>query len=154
MISNGMKHLFKEKELIEISDRILKEITKNKKSGRASILALSGDLGAGKTTLTKEIAKKLGIKEKVVSPTFIIMKIYEVNKNSLYYKNFKKMVHIDAYRLEDKNELKNIGWGDITKDEDNLIVIEWPEIVKDSLDKDVFWVKLGHVDDDTRSLEF
>lgn len=149
-----MKHLLKEKDLIEISDRILTEVSKNKKNKMASLLALSGDLGAGKTTLTQEIARKLGIKDKIISPTFIIMKRYEVNKKSPYYKFFKRLIHIDAYRLEDEHGLESLGWEDIVQDEDSLIVIEWPERVQPLLDKNVLWIRLGHIDDATRSLEF
>lgn len=149
-----MKHVFKKKELEEISKKVLSEVLKKKNKNGASILALSGQLGAGKTTITQAISKLLGIKEKIVSPTFVIMKIYEINKKSVYYRSFKKLIHIDAYRLENEDDLKNIGWEDISRDKENLIIIEWPERVRGLLNGKSFWVELGHVDDETRSLEF
>jgi len=149
-----MKHVFKKKELEEISKRVLSEVLKKKNKSGASILALSGQLGAGKTTITQAISKLLGIKEKIVSPTFVIMKIYEINKKSVHYRSFKKLIHIDAYRLENEDDLKKIGWEDISRDKENLIIIEWPERVKGLLNRKSFWVELGHVDDETRSLEF
>lgn len=148
-----MKRVFKKEELKDISEMILKEVLQHKKKG-ASLLALSGDLGVGKTAITQMIAGKLGIKEKIISPTFVIMKIYEIDSKSIYYKNFKKLIHIDAYRLTSGKELEQIGWPEMLKDKDNLIIIEWPEIVKDVLDKDVLWVKLSHIDEEARSLEF
>lgn len=148
-----MRRVFKKEELEDISCLILEEVLQHQKKG-ASLLALSGDLGVGKTTITQVIARKLGIKEKIISPTFVIMKIYETDQKSTYYKNFKKLIHIDAYRLANGQELKQIGWTEMLKDKNSLIIIEWPEIVKDVLDKDVLWVKLSHIDEEARSLEF
>lgn len=118
-------------------------------SNKAIVLALLGDLGAGKTTITKEIAKILGIKENISSPTFVIMKKYNTKNNK-----FKKLIHIDAYRLEKEDEITNIGWDSIIKDKDNLIIIEWPEKVLGFLDKkDTFFVSLEHIDDKTRKIK-
>ena len=124
------------------------------KNNKAKVVALSGNLGAGKTTLTQELAKLLGVKENVVSPTFIIMKIYKINSDSLYYSHFKKLIHIDAYRLDSSLELLKIGWSELEGDKDNLILIEWPEKVKKCLGADTCWIKLGHIDDRTRVFEF
>jgi len=132
-----------------IIDKILKMDNK-----KARAVALSGELGAGKTTLTQELARQLGIKNNIVSPTFVIMKNYNINLNSKYYSHFKKLIHIDAYRLESHIELLKIGWQELVEDKDNLIIIEWPERVEDCIPNDVCWIKLGHVDDQTRSLEF
>jgi len=148
-----MRIQFKEKEIKEISEKLLNKIFDGDFS-RGKIVAFSGNLGAGKTTLTQEIAKQLGIKENVISPTFVIMKIYYVNKNSKYYSKFKRFIHIDAYRLTSGSELLKIGWEEIISDKDNLVIIEWPENVKECLDKNTYWVKLGHVDEETRSIEF
>lgn len=148
-----MKVRFNITEIPEISQKILKKITKTK-NNKAKVIALSGDLGAGKTTLTKEIGKLLGIKENIISPTFVIMKIYKIDEKSKYFSNFKKLIHIDAYRLNSGGELRKIGWKEISCDKDNLIIIEWPERVEECLDNDVCLVKLGHIDDETRTFEF
>jgi tRNA threonylcarbamoyladenosine biosynthesis protein TsaE len=94
----------------------------------ATILALSGDLGAGKTTFTKGIAKALGVESEVTSPTFVIEKIY-----SLKNQKWERLIHIDMYRLNSAEELPAIGWDEFSKDPSNLIVIEWPEQVEGAI---------------------
>jgi len=148
-----MKIKFKEKEIPEISRKILEKILKSK-SKNATVLAFSGDLGAGKTTITKEIAKQFGVKRNIISPTFVIMKIYEVGKDSLFFLKFKKFIHIDAYRFDQEDEILKIGWKDMEEDKDNFIILEWPENVKKHIDKDSHWIKLEHIDEDTRMIEF
>ena len=88
----------------------------------AAIAALSGDLGAGKTTLTQAIARELGIKEQVISPTFIIMKFYDIDIHP-----WQKLVHIDAYRLKSKDELLRLDLQKLPKPQKkkNLIILEW-----------------------------
>jgi tRNA threonylcarbamoyladenosine biosynthesis protein TsaE len=142
---------FINEDIPRISSLIIKEIL-NKKANKAVILALFGELGSGKTTLTQEIAKQLGVKDNINSPTYVIMKIYDVNKNSLYYDFFKKIIHIDAYRLESSLELLKIGWEEIQKDENNLIIIEWPEKVEDIIPEDIIKIKLSHIDEGTRNI--
>lgn len=90
----------------------------------ATIAALSGHLGAGKTAFVKAIAKEFGITEEVTSPTFVIMKIYDVKDD-----RWHRLVHIDAYRLEKREELEVLEWERLVSDSSNLIVIEWPENV-------------------------
>lgn len=94
----------------------------------ATIIALSGDLGAGKTTFVQAIARSLGVEEDVTSPTFVLERTYEL-KGSPPCGGWKKLVHIDAYRLVSAEELLAIGWEDRVADPGNLILIEWPENV-------------------------
>lgn len=95
------------------------------------ILALSGDLGAGKTTFTKGLAAAFGIVKNVTSPTFAIMNVYDLPeaKNGI-----KTLVHIDAYRLESPDEIITIGAEDYLGEPDVLTVIEWPEKIQPMLD--------------------
>ena len=148
-----MKIKFNKKQIPEISQKLLDEVMRmdNKK---ARVVALSGELGAGKTTLTQEFAKQFGIKENIVSPTFMIMKNYDIKKNSKYYSHFKKLIHIDAYRLDSHKELLNIGWESLIVDKDNLIIIEWPERVMECISDSDFKVTLSHIDDEARLIEF
>ena len=88
----------------------------------ATIVALSGDLGAGKTTFVQGAARALGVEEHVTSPTFVILKIYDLHGQA-----FKKLIHMDAYRLKGPQHLKVLGWEEMTSDPQNLIFIEWPE---------------------------
>jgi len=144
---------FNENEITKISKEVINRILKMDNT-KAKVITLSGDLGAGKTTLTKELAKQFGIKENILSPTFVIMKIYNINSNSKYYSHFKKFIHIDAYRLDSSEELLKIGWDKLINDKDNLIFIEWPEKVIECIDNTNFKITLSHVDNENRLIEF
>ncbi len=101
------------------------------RAGAATIVALSGELGAGKTTFVKGIAKALGITEHVTSPTFVIMKIYDSSGGK-----FERLVHIDAYRLKGIHHLNVLGWDELLRDQGNLILIEWPEKIAKAVPSD------------------
>ncbi len=106
----------------EIVKEFINKITP--KSDMATVVGLYGNLGAGKTTFTKYIAKNFGIEEVITSPTFVIEKIYELTNQK-----FLHLIHIDAYRLEREEELGSLGWNKIISDPKNLILVEWPEKV-------------------------
>ncbi len=135
------------KEIKEVAKNLFNDVVKKKKN-KAMVISLSGELGAGKTTLTQEIAGLLGIKEKVVSPTFVIMKRYETTSQ-----DFKYLIHIDAYRLDSSQELLALGWKELMENEENLVVLEWPERVPECLEDNVCRVILGHRDERTRTIE-
>lgn len=106
----------------------LKKVSENRAdAGAAFVAGLSGHLGAGKTAFVKAIAEGLGVKEVVTSPTFVVMKIYEVDmaENAA----FKRLIHIDAYRLERREDLEALRFEEIVADPHNLVMIEWPENV-------------------------
>lgn len=107
------------------------------KENKAVVVGLYGNLGAGKTAFTKFVASVLGIEEAITSPTFVIEKIYELQKQK-----FTHLIHIDAYRLKDSSELLKLGWDEIVNDKNNLILIEWPEIVLDAMPEHI-QVRLG-----------
>ena len=148
-----MKRKIHRKEVNKIAKEILKKIS-NIKTDKAKIIAMFGDLGAGKTTLTQEISKELGIKNIVTSPTFVLMKKYKTNSKEGSLKKIKNLIHIDAYRLEEAQDLRKIGWDNLNNDKDNLIIIEWPENVKGCLDNKSQLVYLSHIDEDYRLFEF
>lgn len=95
----------------------------------ATLVTLSGKLGAGKTSFAKAVARTLGIEETVNSPTFVLEKIYLLP----YGQPFKRLVHIDAYRLSKGSDLASLGFDELVQDADNLILLEWPEKVADAL---------------------
>ena len=119
-------------ETARIAHEWLAAVSKNKLGDEATIVGLSGHLGAGKTAFTKCIAAELGIAEDVTSPTFVIMKIYPIDPAKGF--PWKKLVHIDAYRLEQGRELATIDFEKYAADPDNLILIEWPENVKEMVE--------------------
>lgn len=94
----------------------------------ALVVGLSGHLGAGKTAFIKILAKLLGISETVTSPTFVLMKIYEIPYVPKTIP-WKRLVHIDAYRLEKPEELAALDFENLVSDPHNLIMVEWPENV-------------------------
>lgn len=112
----------------------------------ATIVALSGDLGAGKTTFAQGIARALGVEEAVTSPTFVLEKIYELTGQK-----WARLIHIDAYRLKSEHELEVLGWKEIARDCGNLILIEWPEMVAELIPADAIRIMISG-DGDTREV--
>ena len=92
----------------------------------ALVIALEGELGAGKTQFVKGFAAGLGIKQKIASPTFVICRGYEIPNSKT---NFKKFFHIDLYRLHSVGEARAIGINKILKDPASIIAVEWPKII-------------------------
>ena len=142
-----MKKMIKNLEELDIFvGDFLKEL---KQKETAIIIALSGDLGAGKTALVKLAAKYLGISEQVTSPTFVIQKEYEIQNHSF----LKKMIHIDAYRLESPAELEYLKWSEIISDNKNIIFIEWPEQVHSIDMPNVIKMNIEILDDNLREIK-
>ncbi len=127
-------------------DKLL-EIPKKHKG--ALVVGLSGDLGAGKTAFTKFVARHLGIKNKVFSPTYVIFKKYPIK-----LKEYKFFFHMDAYRLENEKELLNLGWEEIINNEEHLIFIEWPENISKALPSHSKFVFIKHKNDKHRDFRF
>ncbi len=114
------------------------------------ILALRGDLGAGKTTLTQQLLSRAGFKGVVSSPTFVIEKRYQLTKP---FRKIKQIIHIDAYRLTKGNDLIKLGWDKLRQLENTLIIVEWPEIVADILPANTLFVDLETIDEETRKIK-
>lgn len=110
----------------------------------ATVIALSGELGAGKTTFAQGMARALGVEEIVTSPTFVIEKIY-----ALSGQKFEHLVHIDAYRLNGTHELEVLGWGELLRDPANMVVLEWPERVAGLIPEDAVRIRFD-IDGDGR----
>lgn len=98
---------------------------------KATVVGLQGELGSGKTHFVKMLGKMMGIEEHITSPTFVIMKVYNID-----FRGFKKLIHIDAYRIEKESELLRLGWQDLIKNPENLILVEWPERVEGLMPED------------------
>ena len=116
---------------------------------KATLVTLSGELGAGKTAFVKAAAHALGVEEVVTSPTFVLEKIYLLPEG----KRFKRLIHIDAYRLEKGNELSALGFDELMQDATNLVFLEWPEKVAESLPAPAARISLI-VQDDSRILSY
>ncbi|KKW17427.1 MAG: Hydrolase, P-loop family [Candidatus Magasanikbacteria bacterium GW2011_GWA2_50_22] len=117
------------------------------KKDRATVVALFGDLGAGKTAFAKALARAYGIEDDVTSPTFVIEKIYTPAKGP-----FSRLIHIDAYRLNSAHDLEVLGWDELLQAPSNLILVEWPENVERAIPSDAYRISLEYVDEHTRSI--
>ena len=104
------------------------------------VMTFSGELGAGKTTLIKGIAAGLGVKKIITSPTFLLMRVYELSKGS---KTIKALVHIDCYRIKHPDEILSIGAVEYFGQKNTVVLIEWPEKIKKLLPRQYNQFKIG-----------
>ncbi|MEK7163249.1 MAG: tRNA (adenosine(37)-N6)-threonylcarbamoyltransferase complex ATPase subunit type 1 TsaE [Patescibacteria group bacterium] len=119
---------------------------------RALVVALSGNLGSGKTTFAKAFAGAFGVHEReVTSPTFVIMKSHSLDSKRF---PFKKFIHVDAYRLEKGEEMEKLGWDRLLEDPGNMILIEWPENIGHVLPENAVKIFFSHIDENTREIVF
>ncbi len=112
------------------------------KPAAALVVALEGNLGAGKTVFVKGLAQGLKVEANPVSPTFVLMRSYQIKEPKTKFKN---LIHIDAYRLKSKKEAAILGWERLTANPQNLIVIEWPEKLKNLIPPNAVFVRFDHL---------
>ena len=96
-------------------------------NGKSLVLALRGELGAGKTIFAQGVGEYLGISRIINSPTFVIMKRYDISRESKTPKKFKGMhnfYHFDCYRINSSDEILELGWQDIISADGNLVLVE------------------------------
>ena len=89
---------------------------------KGDVLYLYGDLGSGKTTFVRGLAEGLGVKQRIISPTFIIVRSYKLEVISFY--------HIDLYRVENEKDIKGLGLEEVINNPENIVVIEWADKLK------------------------
>lgn len=128
------------------SEQETKELAKNlaRKINRG-IIALSGDLGAGKTTFAQGFAKGLGIKNRIISPTFILIRQHQIPKSK------KNLYHIDLYRLGKNTDIKELGIEDLFTIE-NIVLIEWADKIKNLLPKNTVYINIEKLGGDLRKI--
>lgn len=141
-------------EMRAVAEEFLRGIASVPVRKGATIIGLSGDLGAGKTAFVKCVADILGIKETITSPTFILEKIYIIPRGSLLGPRFLKLIHIDAYRLHSGDEMRALDWGALIADASNLIFIEWQEQVTEAMPEDMIKISFAYIDEKTRRVNF
>lgn len=130
------------------TQKIATNLAQSLKRGR--IIAFEGNLGAGKTTFIQGLAHGLGVKEKISSPTFVIFKKYKVT----HQENIKWLYHFDLYRINNIDEVIDLGLEDIIKEEKSIIAIEWAEKIKKILPKDVLQIKIKNINKNKRKFIF
>ena len=120
------------------------------KPDQATLVTLSGELGAGKTAFAQAAAQALGVTESVTSPTFVLAKAYDLPEG----KAFSRLVHIDAYRLAGGKELRALDFERTMEDSRTCILLEWPEMVADALPDPDVAIRLETLPDETRTLAY
>ena len=148
-----MRGKFIIKDLIELQkfakdflDEIYKQ--KIKVNDKSVVISLVGDLGAGKTTFVQFLARELGVKAVVNSPTYNILKQYDLAEGV----KFKYLVHMDAYRLNSVNELDALRFSEYLNSEDIIMCIEWADKIKERLSDDMIKVSIKILDAEAREI--
>lgn len=140
------------KTLVELEEEAGKFVeTLAPKGADATLVTLSGELGAGKTAFVKAIAHALGVEDVVTSPTFVLEKIYKLGHRM---SKFERLIHVDAYRLEKGADLAPLGFDELMQDAGNLILLEWPEKVADALPIPAVRISIVSNSDDSRMITY
>ncbi len=111
-----------------------------------TVIALHGDLGAGKTVFSRGFAKGLSITEPITSPTFTIIQEYPLDNNKFFF-------HLDLYRITDSNAAYAFGIDEYLENDNAIILIEWAERIKDILPNDTIHINISYVDDSSRIIK-
>jgi len=116
-------------------------VKKSLKTKTALIIGLEGELGSGKTTFIKAFAKGLGIKKRLTSPTFILIK------------NYRNFYHIDCYRIKSYKDILALDFKEMISNPKNIVLIEWAEKIRKILPKDTIWIKFKIISDKEREIK-
>ena len=129
----------------EDTKKLAGSIAKKLKPG--IVLALYGELGAGKTAFTNFLVKALGFVSRVQSPTFVVLRKYLGGRNAI-----KVINHIDLYRLTNRREIDYLGLEEILSEPGSISIIEWPELIEDLLPPNTMKIKFEHVGEFERKI--
>ena len=153
---------FSLEQLPQVAEQVVTKIHQSLSQDHATLVTFSGDLGAGKTTLIKEIAKQLGVTDDLQSPTYVIYKRYstsprfakgEVDPLLIQGEGIQTVIHADMYRLESSDEILKLGWNELLADPKNILLVEWPEKVADVIPDWTVKVILQHKGDLLRRVD-
>jgi len=109
------------------------------KRAYAYVIALDGMLGSGKTTFVQGFAKGLGVRGRITSPTFAVVKKFPISSPDFQY-----FYHIDMYRIPDSEDVKGLGLREVFSNNANLVIVEWPYRISRLLPRGIVWVKMSH----------
>jgi len=137
----------------KLGEILAQEVKKTKPQKRALVIGLEGDLGGGKTTFLQGFAKGLGIKQKILSPTFVIMRRFKIRANSCPNScKFASFYHIDCYRIEKPKEILDLGFKEIISNSKNIVTIEWAERIQKILPAETIILKFEFIDQKARKI--
>ena len=131
----------------KLGEKLAKEILNFPLKKKAVALALIGELGGGKTTFLQGFARGLGVKGKILSPTFVIMKKFQVSSSK-----FQLFYHIDCYRIQKPKEILTLGFKDIISNPKNIVAIEWADRARKILAKNTIWIKFRFLNRNKREI--
>lgn len=136
-------HTFSSKETKRFAEQLARAIVRRKSKTlhrrSAVVIALTGDLGSGKTTFVQGFLCGLGVRRRATSPTFVLIKRFK-----LHVSGFKNVYHADAYRIKASSELVKLGIREIFSDPHNIVLIEWAERVRHLLPKRAIRISFAH----------
>jgi len=132
------------KETLALAQKI------SRKLEGGEVIALNGELGSGKTTFIKGLAKSSAVKEEITSPTFVVLKSYQ---GKIKDKEIV-LVHIDAYRINNIDDIKSVGIEDYLERNDVVMVVEWAERIKEILPADLYQINFKFIDENTREISY
>lgn len=136
----------------KIATDLLHKLCRIKTKGGV-VIALEGELGAGKTVFVKGFAKALGVKEKIKSPTFVLMRKYKIPQvSSSRSQASSHLYHLDCYRLRDEKDLETLGIKEVLSNPENIVMIEWSDRVKKILPRKHIKVHIDHVSSKERKI--
>jgi len=135
-------------ETKKIGQEVANKILKKRGTAKAQVLALEGDLGGGKTTFLQGFAKGLGIRQKILSPTFVILKKFKIN-----HERFNFFYHIDCYRIKRAKEISELGFKKIADDSKNIIAVEWSRRIKRILPQHTIFINFEFINKDKRKIK-
>lgn len=131
----------------KMAEALAKEILRTNPRKTAFLLALEGDLGSGKTTFLQGFARGLGIREKILSPTFVIFRKFKVRNSK-----FKIFYHFDCYRLQKPKEILKLDFKEIISNPQNMVAVEWSEKIKKILPENKITLKFKFLDKNKRQI--
>lgn len=144
---------FSSEQTKKIAEILAQEVLKKPPQIKnALVFGLVGDLGAGKTAFVQAFIKAAGIKKRITSPTFILIRNYKLlarhtsvkQRRARLTSNFKLIYHIDCYRVKKPAEFLKLGLKEILTNPQNIVLIEWAEKIKNFLPKNAVWIKFEY----------
>ncbi len=139
-----------EQETKKMAGLLAEEIAKKPlKIKGAVVIGLQGELGSGKTNFVQGFARGLGIRKRLTSPTFVLLKRYRVNSSRFAVHS---LYHVDCYRLNKAEDLLDLDFNEIITNPENVVLIEWAEKVRKILPKDTIWISFKVVSGKKRKI--
>lgn len=128
---------------------LAKELLQTPLRKKATVIALQGELGSGKTTFVQGFAYGLGVREKILSPTFVILKKFKIQEQTFQY-----FYHIDCYRVERAKDILDLGWKEIISRQQHIVIVEWADRIKKILPKDTISISFETTKEHERKITF